>query len=128
MLLNSTAKILSSSQMPVVEESSFDASLKDNFDHYKACAIKLHLLADSCPEDPSEQAELERIQAECIKGQMDVIKFCSEEDISSDEDAKYMMALWQEEVLNSQTDAHTSDTDRMIIQLFSYFQKSLGLA
>jgi len=70
MLLNSTAKILSSSQMPVVEESSFDASLKDNFDHYKACAIKLHLLADSCPEDPSEQAELERIQAECIKGQI----------------------------------------------------------
>jgi len=128
MLLNSTAKILSSSQMPVVEESSFDASLKDNFDHYKACAIKLHLLADSCPEDTSEQAELERIQAECIKGQMDVIKFCSEEGISSDEDAKYMMALWQEEVLNSQTDAHTSDTDRMIIQLFSYFQKSLGLA
>lgn len=128
MLLNSTAKILSSSQMPVVEESSFDASLKDNFDHYKACAIKLHLLADSCPEDPSEQAELERIQAECIKGQMDVIKFCSEEGISSDEDAKYMMALWQEEVLNSQTDAHTSDTDRMIVQLFSYFQKSLGLA
>ena len=128
MLLNSTAKILSSSQMPVVEESSFDASLKDNFDHYKACAIKLHLLADSCPEDTSEQAELERIQAECIKGQMDVIKFCSEEGISSDEDAKYMMALWQEEVLNSQTDAHTSDTDRMIVQLFSYFQKSLGLA
>lgn len=125
MLLNSTAKVLSSSPMPMVDEISSEPSLKDNFDYYKACAIKLNLLADSCPEDPSEQAELERIQTECIQGQMDVIKSCSDEEITCDEDARYMMTLWQEEVLDSQADAHTRDTDRMIVQLFSYFQNTL---
>ncbi len=127
MLLNSTAKILSSStDIPLIEGDAYTPSLKDNFDYYKACAIKLNLLADSCPETPSEQAEFERVQTKCIKGQSKVLKSCGRQLIETDEDARYMMALWQDEVLGSQAETLQSDTDRMVVQLFKYFKNSIN--
>lgn len=126
MLLNSTAKILSSTDRPLIEGDHYQPTLKDNFDHYKACAIKLNLLADSCPGTPSEQTEFERVQTKCIKGQIKVLKSCAQQAITTDEDAKYMMALWQDEVLGSHADADQSDTDRMVVQLFTYFQNSMS--
>lgn len=101
-------------------------TLKDNFQRYRAYSIKLNLLADICPTGAAEQAEFDRQQSKCLKGQQAVLKICGRQPVTSEEDAVHMMKLWREEVLKGKSETQISDTDRMINQLFLYFQYSLN--
>jgi len=135
MLSNAQAENLTPPSTPVLPMSTGTTelapppstpTLKENFQSYRAYAIKLNLLADICPVGAAEQTEFDRQQNKCLKGQQAILKRCGRQSVTSHDDAIYMMKLWREDVLKGQSDADLSDSDRMINQLFLYFQDALN--
>lgn len=105
--------------------SSCDSVVKDGFENYRALGIKLHMLADECPVDFEQQNISEQRQREYIEGQITEIETLKNHEIHTADEAKLMIALWTEEVLNAQSDSDLSDMEKVASNLFNFFQKQL---
>lgn len=124
MLANTMIQDLDMKAKP--QSISTDASqVQIAFEKYRAYGIKLHMLADQCPEDAQLQSLYDAQQSECIKGQAEILKSLSKRTPETAEDAAVLMNIWAEELSHASDSQALSDTDRIAAKLFEFFQANL---
>ena len=99
-------------------------TLKDNHQAFLAFGIKLQMLANEVANDSQQQSDFDRQQENCIAGQAAILNTASHQKIQSMECAQLMMSLWSEEVRQDQDPSEMAETDRIVLQVFEFFQKT----
>ena len=98
-------------------------TLKDSYQAFLAFGIKLHMLADDVAETSQQQTKIDQQQENCIAGQAAILNTASHQEIKSMECAQLMMSLWSEEVRQGQDLSKLTETDRIALKVFEFFQK-----
>lgn len=99
-------------------------ALKDNHQAFLAFGIKLHMLANEVANNSQQQADFDRQQENCMAGQAAILNWASRQEIKSMECAQLLMSLWSGEVRQDQDPSDMTETDRMVLNVFEFFQKS----